>query len=489
LETLTGDEIPDRGTILIPNGTSVAYVPQSIENIFSNAQDRTIIEYFYKARGLDGIQARMKELEILFGDVNNQKEELINEYGALQTQFEQLGGYTVENDALSVMKGIGFGDQVDLNTSIFNLSGGEKTKLFLAQSLLSESDLLLLDEPSNHLDQESVTWLSTYLKNYKGALIIISHKPDFIDPIVEKVIELDNQKVSIYQGNYTEYTSKKNKREAEETKKEKRQDAEVARLTEVVNRLRAGDRAKTSKDRQGKLEKITEGRPGKKTKRKNVRAVFEIGSQSGLEILETSGLQKNYGEVKLDYSNIDIKLQRGEKIAIVGQVGVGKSTLLKIVAGIITPDFGSFKFGHNINIGYYSQEMESLDPDRTVLEEIFTISSGENEQQMRAILGSFMFLNDDVFKKVGVLSYGERSRLMLAKLALKKHNFLILDEPSNHLDVETRNMLAEKLKGYQGSILLVSHDEEFMKKVGLTRVIKLPEGKVEWVVREPVTTS
>lgn len=480
LEVITGDEQPDSGSVLIARGLNIAYVPQSIENVFAKDQDHTVLEYFLHARGLDVIQKRMQELEEIFTKQRTGLETELEEYGELQTAFQHRGGYTIESDAKTILIGVGLPENVGLDTSVSRLSGGEKTKLFLAQALISDADLLLLDEPSNHLDPDSVAWLGDYLKSYRGAMLVISHQPAFLNIFTEKVVELslEDRDAYTYSGSYTSYQEQKTQRDLEREKRAMRTDAEIERLQEQVDRFRAGVRSKTSKDRQKKIAKIETDRTTRRKKDKVMRTGFEIETPSGYEVLKTSDLVKRYGEKELDYSNINLEILRGEKVAIVGPVGAGKSTLLKIVAGIIEPDAGGFTTGNKVDIGYYSQEMEDLDVDRTVLEEMRSISGGESDQRLRTYLGAFLFSGEDVFKPIGVLSFGERSRVMLAKLALRKHNFLILDEPSNHLDVASRNSVAHMLNEYQGAILLVSHDEEFMQGIGLNRMISLPEGTV-----------
>lgn len=479
LETVIGEEQPDLGRVIIPRGLSVAYVPQSVENVFPKNQDRTVADYFYNSRGLDDIRMRMEEIELLFADKDTQTEDLLEEYGALQVAFEYKGGYTLETEARMVMNGVGLID-IALDASIYDLSGGEKTKLFLVQALLSNADILLLDEPSNHLDSESVSWLGEYLGRYRGTVLVISHRADLLDQVVERVIELDNQNIRNYPGNYSDYLGQKEKVEAVEAKHARRTQEEIERLSEMVDRFRAGVRAKTAKDRQKKLDKILENNPKIQTRRRMVGTSFEVEKQSGLSVLEISDLIKSYGDKVLNYSGIELKIERGEKVGIIGPVGVGKSTLLKMIAGLVEPDNGKVKLGYNVDAGYYSQEMEDLNPENTVLQEVETVSSGKSIQQLRTFLGSFLFSKDDVFKKVEFLSFGERSRLMLAKLALNRHNFLVLDEPSNHLDVVTRNLIADKLREYEGTVLIVSHDEKFMDRVGLIRTIRLPDGKIEW---------
>jgi ATP-binding cassette subfamily F protein 3 len=478
LEVITGDEQPDDGSVLVSRGLNIAYVPQSIENLFPKDQEYTVLEYFLHARGLDLIQRRMQELETIFTQQETGLEAELEEYGELQTTFQFRGGYTIESDAKAILDGVGLPENIGLGTMVSNLSGGEKTKLFLAQALISNADLLLLDEPSNHLDSDSVAWLGDYLRNYRGAMLVISHQPAFLNAFTEKVIELslEDRGAFTYTGGYKGYEAQKAQRDMERERSAIRTDAEIARLQEQADRFRAGVHSKTSKDRQKKIAKIEADRTTRRKKDKVIKTEFEVETQSGYEVLKTFNLVKSYGEITLDYSNINMEILRGEKIALVGPVGAGKSTLLKIIAGVIEPDRGSFTVGNKVDIGYYSQEMEDLNIDNTVLEELRSVSGTASDQKLRTFLGAFLFSGDDVFKPIGVLSFGERSRVMLAKLALRKHNFLVLDEPSNHLDVASRTSVARMLNEYQGSILLVSHDEEFMDGIGLNKIIKLPEG-------------
>jgi len=482
LEVIMGDEQPDDGSVLLSRGLNIAYVPQSIENVFPKDQEHAVLEYFLHARGLDAIQRRMQELETIFTQQEPTETEL-EEYGELQTTFQFRGGYTIESDAKAILDGVGLPENIGLGTMVSNLSGGEKTKLFLAQALISSVDLLLLDEPSNHLDPDSVAWLGDYLRRYRGSMLVISHQPAFLNAFTEKVIELslEGRGAFTYTGGYEDYEAQKAQRDMERERSAIRTDAEIARLQEQADRFRAGVHSKTSKDRQKKIAKIEADRTTRRKKDKVIRTGFEVETQSGYEVLETSNLIKSYGEVTLDYSNINMEILRGEKVAIIGPVGAGKSTLLKIIAGVIEPDEGSFTMGNKVDVGYYSQEMEDLNINNTVLEELHSIAGTASDQKLRTFLGAFLFSGDDVFKPVGVLSYGERSRVMLAKLALRKHNFLVLDEPSNHLDIASRTSVARMLNEYKGSILLVSHDEEFMDGIGLNKIIKLPEGIVTLV--------
>lgn len=475
MNIVTQVEESDTGSVTIPQDVNVVYVPQSFDKILRNMPDITVLEYFKQANGLDSIESRMRELEVDFLVPSNQTQTALNEYGELQTKFHDLGGYSIESESTSLMNGIGFSRQTNLNTNISKLSGGEKTKLFISQALISNADLLLLDEPSNHLDSRSVAWLANHLRSYKGATLVISHEKSFLKTFAQKVVELlPNQAgAEVYSGDYSSYLSQRSNKVNTLEKSLQKKEKEVSKLDELANRLRAGRNAKISTDRQKKLAKVKLEMPerGKSSKIPNI--VFEVGIRSGADVLQTLNLTKKYGGKTINYSNVNLEVRRGEKIAIVGPVGTGKSTLLKIIAGVIKPDSGKIKFGSNVDIGYYSQEMDDLDTNNTVIDELRSISGYQSDQKIRNLLGAFLFQGDDVFKQIEVLSYGERSRLMLAKLAINKHNFLVLDEPTNHLDAISRNAVAEMIKKFEGSVIVVTHDQEFMQKINLNRVMTL----------------
>lgn len=475
MNIVTKIEEPDTGSVMIPEDVTVFYVPQSFDKILRNMPDITALEYFKQANGLDSVEKRMKQLEVDFLISSNQTKTALDEYGSLQVKFQDLGGYSIESESTRLMDGIGFSRQTNLNTNISKLSGGEKTKLFIAKALMSKADLLLLDEPSNHLDSRSVAWLANHLRSYKGATLVISHEKSFLKTFAQKVIEISpNQSgAEIYSGDYSSYLSQRNNKINTFEKSLQKKEKEISKLGELANRLRAGRNAKISTDRQKKLAKVKLEIPERSKSNKIPNIVFEVGTRSGVDVLQTLNLTKKYGDKTINYAKANLEVRRGEKIAVVGPVGTGKSTLLKIIAEVIKPDSGKIKFGSNVDIGYYSQEMDDLDINNTVIDELRAISGYQSDQKIRNLLGAFLFQGDDVFKPIEVLSYGERSRLMLAKLAINKHNFLVLDEPTNHLDTISRNAVAEMIKKFEGSVIVVTHDQEFMKKISLNRIIFL----------------
>lgn len=475
LRTIVGDDVSDSGKIIIPKDIKIAYVPQSIENIVGITKDQNILEYFLHSKSLDTIYAEMRQLEEKMTTDNNISGNVLKKYDYLQTKFQVNGGYSIESDANTIMSGMEFSKNINLNTKISTLSGGEKTKLFLAQTLLKDADLLVLDEPSNHLDKKSLNWLGQYLKKYKGAILVVSHEISFLENFVGKYIELSdsNQGISIYNGSYSEYLKQRQKRIDEEKKSHDTALKEIDSMKFLVDKYKAGSRANLAKDREKKMEKRLAEIPKIRNKTKEIVFQFEINKTSSFDVLKTTNLHKKYGNNKIDYSHLNLDIKRGEKILISGKVGVGKSTLLKMIVGEVCPDWGDVKFGKNVNVGYFSQDMSNLHLNKTVLEELKLSFPAMPDEKLRSFLGSFLFTREDVFKKVSVLSFGERNRLLISKLAIQKHNFLILDEPTNHLDINTKEKLAKALNDYLGTILLVSHDKNFLETLNLNKKITI----------------
>lgn len=481
LKTIIEGEKPDKGKVMIINKATYGYVPQAIENVFPLNENRSILDYFLNSRGLDIIQNKMKKIEETMYLEKEISRNMLNEYENLQINFELKGGYIIESKAKAIMGGLNLSPRIELNNKITELSGGEKTKIFIAQILLADVDLLLLDEPSNHLDQNSVLWLGNYLNSYKGAVLAISHKPEFLNLFTQKIIEISTQDhhLETFYGTYSDYKKSKIDKNQQQKRLQKKTDSEIKKLKETVNRLKAGSRAKMAKDREKKLERKFKEISLTKNRLKEVKIQFEVANVSTLDVLKVNNLIKKYGKTNLNYANLNLNLQRGEKVVIIGPIGSGKSTLLKMISGEIIPDSGEITLGNKVDIGYYSQEMENLNPKNTILEEIKSTSPAMTEGIIRSFLGSFLFTKNEVFKQISVLSHGERSRLALAKIALNKHNFLVLDEPSNHLDVNSKRLLAKALNEYKGTLLLVSHDEEFLREIGLNKIISLPQGKIK----------
>ncbi|MFH1971746.1 MAG: ABC-F family ATP-binding cassette domain-containing protein [Patescibacteria group bacterium] len=482
---ILGLEEPDGGNIVVPKNTVFGYVPQAIDNtnLSSIRNEITIKDYIYETKKISNVQKELDYFESLFARKGKYSSKDLGKYGSLQERFDFLGGWKIESDAKEILYGINFPKNKDLDTKISKLSGGEKTKLFIAGAIISANDLLLLDEPTNHLDQNSLDWLSKYLKSFRGAILVISHIPSFLEQFVTKVIEISpiSHKAEEYVGNYSQYLSLKNIKFNSEVKLDKKKQNEINKLNKIVNKLRAGSKAKMAKDREKKILKLKKDLPNVNNKQNRISIHFKESEIRGKKVISFSGITKKFGETLIDFSSINIEIQNGEKIAMIGPVGAGKTTLLKILAGKIYLDSGQVNITEKIKIGYYSQELDNLDVGNTVLEEFKKDFPKLPDQMIRNNLGSFMFSNYDVFKKISVLSHGEKSRLSLAKLALEKNDLLLLDEPTNHLDVNTKKHVIEALDKYKGTLIIVSHDEELLENIKFNRMILLPENRIEWL--------
>ncbi|MFH0749355.1 MAG: ABC-F family ATP-binding cassette domain-containing protein [Candidatus Gottesmanbacteria bacterium] len=474
MRIIAGLEQPDKGTVSIPNNLRVAYIPQAITDLDIDSSI-SVKSYFLQARGLDTIQEQMLRIERDL-EKNSDRRQL-NEYGTLQYQFHSRGGYEVEHDATVLLSGVGL--HIRLDQAVKTLSGGQKTKLFFAHAIYSQPDILLMDEPTNHIDEKSRAWLGRYLKRYPGAILVISHDPDFLNPFSNRILELHPSEpgVTEYRGNYDQYRRLKNERIRQLTSESRKTQIELLRQRDIAARLQAGSRAQSGKSRE-KLVKRLEKRATSAPKETRLMAVrFEIERPSGQTVISTKDLGKIYDEALLTYP--DMQIQRGHNTAILGPVGAGKSTLMKLLSQRINPDQGTITYGSNIQLGYYDQEHAELDFHSTILEELHRARPNENDQRLRMILGHFLFSGDAVFKPISVLSEGEKSRVALAKLAATKNNLLILDEPTNHLDIQSKKRLLEALQGFEGTIIVVTHDRDLLDGLDIYQRIYLPEGRIE----------
>ena len=404
-------------------------------------------------------------------------EALIKQYDQARHRFEQLGGYSYESEITGVLKGLGF-NEADFNQPVQSLSGGEKTRVALAMMLLKNPDLVILDEPANHLDMNSIQWLEGYLANYKGAVLVVAHDRYFLDKIATKIIELRQTKCSVFQGNYTEYSMKKQAAMEALMKQYLNQQAEIKHQEEVIAKLKSFNREKSIKraeSREKMLDKIERiDKPVEENTKMNL--LFKPRIQSGNDVLSVKGLSKSYGSHQL-FSDISFEIKRGEHVAIIGDNGTGKTTILKILMGMsgAGTDFsGQVKFGTNVQIAYYDQEHQVLHPEKTLFEEIQDTYPDMNNTQVRNVLAAFLFTNDDVFKQVKNLSGGERGRVSLAKLMLSDANFLLLDEPTNHLDIDSKEILEHAINNFEGTILYVSHDRYFINTTA-SRILNLTQ--------------
>ena len=399
-------------------------------------------------------------------------ETMMNQYSRLSHEFELINGYAWKSEIVGVLKGLGFTEE-EFSKQISTLSGGQKTRVSLGKLLLTNPDIILLDEPTNHLDMSSIAWLETYLLNYRGAVLIVAHDRYFLDKIVTKVIELDNGHAIVYFGNYTAYSEKRAQMRAIQMKAYLNQQQEIKHQEAVIEKLKSFNREKSIKraeSREKMLDKIEVlEKPTEVNDAMDIR--LEPNILSGNDVLTVNGLAKSFGSQTL-FTDLNFDVKRGERVAIIGDNGTGKTTILKIINGLVEPDDGEIILGSRVHIGYYDQDHQVLHMEKTLFEEISDAYPGMSNTQIRSTLAAFLFTGDDVFKRIGDLSGGERGRVSLAKLMLSEANFLILDEPTNHLDITSKEILENALSHYGGTVLYVSHDRYFINKTA-TRILDL----------------
>ena len=469
LKIIINEMSADSGDVFLAKGAAIGYLAQH-QNIDTEMTifdvmlevKKDILELSDKMRDLE---AKMKQAEGAALDA------IYEDYSRVTHEFELKNGYAYKSEITGILKGLGF-DEEDFNRKVNTLSGGQKTRAYLARLLLSKPDIILLDEPTNHLDMKAIGWLETYLKNFNGAVLIVAHDRYFLDGVAEKIIELNNCKATTFLGNYTDYANKKKALREAELKAYLNQQKEIAHQEAVIEKLRSFNREKSIKraeSREKVLDKIE--RVNKPTE---VDASMKISlkphKESGKDVLNVENLTKSFDEVL--FENISFEIKKGEKVAIIGGNGTGKTTLLKIINGLLLPDSGKIKLGTNVEIGYYDQEHQVLNADKNLFDEISDDYPYLNNTEIRNVLASFLFTKDDVFKLVGSLSGGEKGRLSLAKLMLSEANFLLLDEPTNHLDITSKEILEDALNNYEGTVLYVSHDRYFINKTA-TRILDL----------------
>jgi len=478
LQILAGELTPDGGQIFKAKETRVGYLAQN-----SGLQsDRTIWEEMLAVfSDLTETERELRQMEIQIADPAADHEdkaykELLSRYAAKSDWFKDHGGYEIETRIRSVLHGMGFGG-FSPDTVISTLSGGQKTRLALARILLQAPDLLMLDEPTNHLDIQTLTWLEDYLRNYSGALLVVSHDRYFLDRLANVIVEIERHQSRRYTGNYSRYIELKAAEYESQMKLYEKQQDEIARMEAFIQRniVRAST-TKRAQSRRKALDKMeVMDRPLGDLKKANFS--FEAEIMSGKDVLQVDGLSYAFepGAEPL-FRNVSFSLKRGETVALIGPNGIGKSTLLKILTGDLSPAKGTITWGTKVKIGYYDQEQSHLNPDNTVLEEVWSAFPHLEEVRIRSVLGNFLFSGEDVLKKIAALSGGEKARVSLAKLMLQKANVLILDEPTNHLDLFSKEVLESALLDYDGTLLFISHDRYFLNKMA-ERIEELnPEG-------------
>lgn len=474
MKIIMGELSPDDGNVIIGKDKTIGYLAQ-YQDLGS---DTTIYEEVKSVKqNLIDMEQKLLEYEKEMAKVSGDElSKLIETYTNLEHRFQLLNGYSYKSEIEGVIKGLGFTED-DFNKSVGNLSGGQKTRVALCKLLLEKPDIIMLDEPTNHLDLNSIKWLETYLLNYNGAVLIIAHDRYFLDKIVSKVIEIENHKAHVYNGNYSDFAVKKQELRVATMNAYLKQQSEIKHQEEVIAKLRSYKQEKFYKraeSREKQLEKIDLIEKPEELKN-NMTIKLEPDIVSGNDVLSVESLEKSYNT--LLFKNISFEIKRGEHVAIIGDNGTGKTTILKIINGLVDADSGMIKLGTNVHIGYYDQEQHNLTDENTLFEEIANSYPNMTNTKIRNTLAAFMFTGEDVFKRVSDLSGGEKGRLSLAKLMLSEANLIILDEPTNHLDMASKEILENAINNYTGTVLYVSHDRYFINQTA-SRILELTNTKL-----------
>ncbi|MCD7922202.1 MAG: ABC-F family ATP-binding cassette domain-containing protein [Clostridiales bacterium] len=473
LKIIMNELEPDEGTVTLAKDADIGYLAQHQEMQGTKSIYEEVLE---AKRDLIEMEMRIRTMEERMQSLTGAEvEPFMDSYHRLLHEYDAQGGYSCVSEVTGVLKGLGFSER-EFDKPCGALSGGQKTRVSLARLLVTHPDIILLDEPTNHLDIESIRWLETFLMNYKGDVIVVAHDRYFLDRVVTKVVEISLHRSAVYEGNYSFYAAQASKIREERMKAYENQQREIRRQEEVIEKLKSFNREKSirrAESREKQLAKIEIlEKPAEEHSGMNMALTPSV--ISGKDVLSVEGLSKAFGE-KVLFHDISFEIRRGERLALIGQNGTGKTTILKILNQVLEADDGSFRLGTNVKIGYYDQEQQELHMEKTLFEEISDEHPDLNNTRIRNVLAAFLFTEDDVFKKVSDLSGGERGRLSLAKLMLSEANFLILDEPTNHLDIASKEILEDALNRYEGTVLFVSHDRYFINKTA-TRILNLTAG-------------
>ncbi len=473
LRIIVGEIAPDHGLVTLSKDKTIGYLAQDQ----AVSSQNTIYEELLTAKSdVIEMESRIRSLELAMKQASGRElEELMETYTRLTHSFELANGYAYQSEVTGILKGLGFTEE-EFSKKISTLSGGQKTRVALGKLLLQKPDLIILDEPTNHLDLNSIAWLETYLLNYKGAVLIVSHDRYFLDRIAGKIIEIDQTKATTFLGNYSDYAVKKEQLRSAALNAYLKQQQEIKHQEEVIEKLRSFNREKSIKraeSREKALNKMDVLDKPTQT-RSDIHITLTPRCTSGNDVLHIEDLSKSFGEHLL-FKHLSMDLKRGEHVAIIGDNGTGKTTILKIINGLLPADTGTLTLGTNVHIGYYDQEHHVLHPEKTLFDEISDSYPYLDNTEIRSTLAAFLFTGEDVFKRIKDLSGGERGRVSLAKLMLSESNFLILDEPTNHLDITSKEILEDAINAYEGTVLYVSHDRYFINRTA-SRILELSEG-------------